>query len=69
MIDGLMKRVLKMIDDVERAEGPLSGRLSREIERVLADCSGQRIAGPEITKLKRIYEAASARKADAKDPT
>ncbi len=56
MIDGLMKRVYKMIDDVEAIDGALSNRLSREIFRTLAACKRQRIASPEIVKLQKIYD-------------
>lgn len=61
MIDGLMKRILKMIDDAEAIEGALSNRLSREITKTLDACKRQRIAGPEINKLKRIHEERGAK--------
>lgn len=62
MIDGLMKRVHKMIDDAEAIDGTLSNRLSREIFRTLADCKRQRIAGPEIGKLQKIYDERGAKR-------
>jgi DNA-binding transcriptional ArsR family regulator len=62
MIDGLMKRVYKMIDDVEAIDGALSNRLSREILRTLADAKRQRIAGPEIAKLQKIYDERGVKK-------
>ena len=61
MIDGLMKRVHKMIDDVEAIDGPLSNRLSREILRTLAECKRQRIAGPEINKLQKLHDERAAK--------
>lgn len=62
MIDGLMKRVHKLIDDVEAIDGALSNRLSREIFRTLADAKRQRIAGPEIAKLQKIYDERGVKK-------
>jgi hypothetical protein len=62
MIDGLMKRVHKMIDDAEATADPLSNRFTREMARTLADCKRQRIAGPEIAKLQKIYDERGAKK-------
>lgn len=61
MIDGLMKRVHKLIDDLESLEGPLSNRFSREILRTLADCKRRRIAGPEIAKLQKLHDERAAK--------
>jgi len=62
MIDGLMKRVYKLIDDAEAIDGTLSNRLSREIQKTLAACKRQRIAAPEIAKLDKIYTERGAKK-------